>query len=98
MKNQKVYTSLIFGLIFLSLTVISFAQTRPLIQRTPYKSEKIGFGAGGTVSVVGAPVGSNEIEDWQKSEVEASAEIHLEAESEADLAELSKVNGFIVDD
>lgn len=98
MKNQKIYNALIFGLVFFSLTVISFAQTKPLIKRTTYKSEKIEFGAGGTVSVIGAPVGSIEIEGWQKNEVEISAEIRMEAESEADLAQLAAVNGFILDE
>src|SRR5215210_5234621 len=98
MRNQKIYNALIFGLVFLSLTVISFAQTKPLIKRTTYKSEKIEFGAGGTVSIIGAPVGSIEVEGWQKNEVEISAEIEMQAETEADLAELSKVNGFILDD
>ena len=58
MKNQKISNALIFGLVFLSLTVISYAQTKPLIKRTTYKSEKIEFVAGGTVSVIGAPVGA----------------------------------------
>ncbi len=98
MKNQKIFNALIFGLIFLSLTVISFAQTKPLIKRTTYKSEKIEFGAGGTVSIIGAPVGSIEIEGWQKNEVEISAEIVMEAATEEDLAHLAKVNGFIIDE
>jgi hypothetical protein len=98
MKNQKMYNALIFGLVFFSLTAISFAQTKPLIKRTTYKSEKIEFGAGGTVSVVGAPVGSIEIEGWNKNEVEISAEIQMQAESEADLAQLAAVNGFMIDD
>ena len=98
MKNQKIYNALIFGLIFLSLTVFSFAQTKPLIKRTTYKSEKIEFGAGGTVSIIGAPVGSIEVEGWQKNEVEISAEIEIQAETEEDLAQLAKVNGFVIDD
>ena len=98
MRKQKIYNTLIFGLVFFSLTVISFAQTKPLIKRTTYKSEKIEFGAGGTVSIIGAPVGSIEIEGWQKNEVEISAEIRMEAESQADLVQLAAVNGFIVDD
>lgn len=98
MKNQKIYNALIFGLIFLSLTVFSFAQTKPLIKRTTYKSEKIEFGAGGTISIIGAPAGSIEIEGWQKNEVEISAEIEVQAETEEDLAQLANVNGFVIDD
>ncbi len=97
MKNQKIFNVLIFGLVFLSLTIFSFAQTKPLIKRTTYKSEKIEFGAGGTISIIGAPAGSIEIEGWQKNEVEISAEIIMEAETEADLAHLAGVNGFLID-
>lgn len=98
MRNKKIFNALIFGLVLFSLTVIASSQTKPLIKRTTYKSEKIEFGAGGTVSIVGAPVGSIEIEGWMKNEVEISAEIVMEAESEADLAQIAAVNGFIVDD
>lgn len=99
MKNQKILNALIFGLVFFSLTAFSFAQTetKRLIKRTTYKTETVEFGAGGTISVVGAPVGSIEIEGWQKNEVEVSAEIIMEAESEADLAQLARVNDFIIE-
>lgn len=97
MKNQKLFAALIFGLVFLNLSIISFAQTKPLIKRTTYKTETVEFGAGGTISVIGAPDGSIEIEGWQKNEVEISAEIVMEAETEADLALLAKVNDFVVE-
>lgn len=98
MKITKKFNYLFFGLIFLSLTVFSFAQTKPLIKRTTYKSDKIEFGAGGTVSVIGAPVGSIVIEGWQKNEVEISAQIEMQAENETDLAQMAKINGFVIDD
>jgi hypothetical protein len=69
-----------------------------LIKRTTYKNEKIDFGAGGTVTIVGAPKGSIAIEGWQKNEIEISADIEVEAETEADLAQLAKINGFILDE
>jgi hypothetical protein len=94
MKNQKILNALIFGLVFLNLTLVSLAQTKPLIKRTTYKTDTIEFGAGGTISIIGAPDGSIEIEGWQKPEVEISAEIIIEAETEADLALLAGVNGF----
>jgi len=92
--------------VHLCLFVVSFflflapclAQTKPLIKRTTYKTETVEFGAGGTVSVVGAPNGSITIEGWQKNEVEISADIEIQAATEADLALLAKVNGFIIDD
>lgn len=72
-------------------------EAKPLIKRTTYKNEKIDFGAGGTLTVVGAPTGSIIIEGWQKAEVEISAEIEVQAETETDLARLAEINGFMVD-
>lgn len=70
----------------------------PLVKRTTYKSEKINFGAGGTVTIVGAPFGSITVEGWSKNEIEVQAEIEIEGASEADLALLAGVNGFVVDE
>lgn len=98
MKSSKAATNLC-----LSLTAIlfflpaCFAQTKSLIKRTNYKTETVEFGVGGTVSIIGAPNGSIKIEGWQKNEVEISAEVEMQAETEADLAELAKVNGFVID-
>ncbi len=72
----------------------SFAQTGKLLKRTTYKTEKVDFGVGGTISIVGAPSGSIVIEGWQKNEVEISAEIEVQAENDADLALLANVNTF----
>lgn len=89
-------------LFVMSLTLLwfstAFAQTKPLIKRTTYKTEKIDFGAGGTVTIVGAPQGSITVEGWQKNEVEVSADIEVQAENEADLAQLAKINGFVLDE
>jgi hypothetical protein len=74
-----------------------FAQTKPLMKKTTYKTEKVELGAGGTLTLVGAPMGNVIIEGWQKNELEVSAEIEVQAENEADLAELSSVNGFMID-
>jgi len=82
----------------MNLTVVSCAQTKPLIKRTTYKTETVEFGAGGTVSIIGAPAGSIVVEGWQKNAVEISAEIETQAATEADLAELARVNGFAIDD
>ncbi len=98
MKINKYFSLITFVIFILSLSIVSFAQTPTLLKRTDYKNEKIEFGVGGTVSVIGAPNGSISIEGWQKNEVEISAEITNEAATEADLALLSKVNGFVIDD
>lgn len=76
---------------------ISFAQAKPLIKRTTYRNEKIDFGAGGTLTIVGAPTGSITIEGWQNNQVEVTADIEVQAENEQDLALLAKVNGFVLD-
>ncbi len=98
MKITIFFRLFLFVLLFSSLSILTFAQTKPLLKRTDYKNEKIEFGVGGTVSVIGAPNGSISIEGWKNNEVEISAEITNEAATEADLALLSKVNGFIIDD
>lgn len=62
--------------------------TRHEAHRLPY---------GGTVSIVGAPVGSITIEGWNRSEIDVSAEIELHGPTNADLDLLATVNNFIVD-
>ena len=98
MKIKKKFSLILFGILISSLCVVSFAQTPTLLKRTDYKTEKVEFGVGGTVSVVGAPHGSITIEGWQNNEVEITAEITNEAATEADLALLSKINGFVIDE
>ena len=94
-KTKKVYVCLFLSVAALFLGCFSiFAQTKPLLKRTIYKTENIDFGAGGTLSVVGAPNGSIAVEGWQKNEVEISADIQVQAETEADLALLAQVNTF----
>lgn len=89
--------------LFLLLMSLSFfaaqslAQTQTLLKRTTYKTETVELGAGGTVSVTGAPNGSISIEGWQKNEVEISAEVEIQATTEKDLTELAKINGFAID-
>ncbi len=96
MKINKKFSLFFFGLLILNLSAFTFAQTT--LKRTDYKTDKFDFGVGGQVSVIGSPTGSIIIEGWQNNEVEISAEITNEATTEADLALLSKVNGFVIDD
>ncbi len=91
---KKFICFLIFGLFLFGLNAVSFAQT-PL-KRTTYKTENLEFGVGGTIDIIGAPNGSIKIEGWQKNEVEVTAEIETEAATEADLALLAQVNGFVI--
>ncbi|MCW5960770.1 MAG: hypothetical protein KIS76_11470 [Pyrinomonadaceae bacterium] len=68
-----------------------------LLKRTTYKTDSVKSGAGGTLSIIGSPKGSISIEGWQKRDVDISAEITVEAENEADLAQLAAVVGFMTD-
>jgi DUF4097 and DUF4098 domain-containing protein YvlB len=98
-KLKKICVHLcLFVVSILLLSLPIFTQTKPLLKRTTYKTENIDFGAGGTLSVVGAPNGSITIEGWQKNEVEITADIEVQAETESDLALLAQVNTFVLDE
>jgi len=96
--NKKICVQLCLSAIAILLFILpALAQTKQLLKRTTYKTENVKFGVGGTISIVGAPNGSITIEGWRKNEVEISAEIEVQAETEADLAQLAAVNGFVID-
>src|SRR5688500_12672777 len=89
--NTKSLILLVAAVFFLS----SSAFGQGFVKRTTYKSDKLDFGVGGTLAVVGAPNGSVRIEGWSNREIEISAVIEMEAPTEADLNTLAKVTGFI---
>ena len=98
-QTKKICVRLSFSVLLLYLLSVSaLAQTSSLIKRTTYKTETVEFGVGGTLAVVGAPNGSIIIEGWQKNEVEISAEIEMQAETESDLAQIAQITGFTVED
>lgn len=68
------------------------------VKRVISKTDKLDFGAGGTLTVIGAPKGSIRIEPSSRNEIEISAEITLEAANEADLTTLESVTGFVLDE
>ena len=70
----------------------------PQLVRTTTKHEVRRFAYGSTLTVVGAPAGSITIEAWSRSEVDISAEIQLNADTEADLDLLAAVNTFGIDE
>ena len=86
---------------FIQLTLLVFIAAAALsadaqtIKRTITKTDRFDFGAGGTVSITGAPVGSIKISPADTNEIEINAEIVLEAANEADMAKLAAVTGFI---
>jgi hypothetical protein len=80
------------------LASVAFSQSQTLIKRTTSKSDRLDFGAGGTLSVIGAPIGSIRVEGWSNREIEINAEIEVQAATEADLDLLSKVTGFVTEE
>jgi hypothetical protein len=91
MRHKTPFITFVFVCL---LTACAFAQTD--LKRIVSKSDKLDFGAGGTVAIVGAPNGSIRVEAANRNEVEVSAEIELKAATEADLALLEKVTGFVL--
>ena len=91
-------------LVFLPVTSISQEKKTPTpilappLVRTTSRREVRRLGYGGNVTIIGAPFGSISIEGWSRSEVEVSAEIHLQANTEADLNLLAAVNTFVIDE
>jgi hypothetical protein len=69
----------------------------PNIKRTVARHATHRLPYGGSVSLVGAPIGSIVIEGWNRSEIDVAAEIELQAPTEADLNMLAAVNNFAVD-
>lgn len=97
--NKQTFLRLLLFVVFLSILAISSsAQSPSNIKRTVYKTDKLDFGVGGTLSVAGAPNGSIRVEGWNKNEIEISAEIELNAQTEADLDALAKVTGFVLEE
>jgi hypothetical protein len=86
-----------FCFLILSYSLVCFAQ-KPLLKRTTLTTEKITFGVGGSLTILGAPNGSIAVESWKKNEMEITVEIEIEGENEEDLALLSKVNKFLLED
>src|SRR5690349_14724698 len=95
---MKIRHAFLMALLLSAFSLAALAQTPTLLKRTTYKTDRLDFGAGGTLSVTGAPVGSIRIEGWSNREIEISAEIQLQANSEADLAKLSEVTTFVLEE
>lgn len=67
------------------------------LTRVTSRHENHRLSYGGSVTIVGAPVGSIIIEGWSRSEVDVTAEIELRAGTTADLDLLAAVNNFAID-
>ncbi|MCO6511875.1 MAG: hypothetical protein J5I65_13880 [Aridibacter famidurans] len=97
MREQSI-RFFVFALVLFAFSSSALAQAPGKLKRTTYKTETIESGVGGTVSIIGGPVGSIRVEGWSKNDVEISAEIEVTADNEADLTELAKVAGFMIDE
>ena len=69
-----------------------------LLKRTATFHEMRRLGYGGTVTILGAPKGSIKVEGWPRNEIEFSADIEWQGETEADLDLIARVNSFAFDD
>jgi hypothetical protein len=94
MSKNRIF---IVFLVMSSCVLIGYAQTGTL-KRVISKTDKLDFGAGGTVAIMGAPKGSIQVEPSAGNEIEINAEITLEAANEADLATLENVTSFVLDE
>src|SRR5947209_15185007 len=72
--------------------------TATLLTRSAARHETHRLGYGGTLTVVGAPRGAIIIEGWPRSEIDVTAEIQWQAETESDLDRLAVVNSFAFDE
>lgn len=74
------------------------APQAPQLKRTATRREARRLGYGGSVTVYGAPEGSVTIEAWPRAEVEITADIELQADTEEELARLAELNSFVLDE
>ena len=67
------------------------------IKRTVARHEAHRLPYGGSVTVIGAPIGSIVIEGWDRSEIDIVADVEWQGPTEADLDLLAAVNNFVVE-
>jgi hypothetical protein len=112
-NKLKIFVTILFTSLLCFLTVDSASLSRrsfaaqknktpvapvALLTRTTNQRESRRLGYGGTVTVIGAPVGSITVEGWPQSEVQVVADLELQAETEDDLNRLAALNRFVLDD
>ena len=105
MKTSKILLILSLGLVLIAaMPLFVFGQktvpppSQNLLKRVVTRTEKTTLGPGGTITIVGAPKGTVTVEGWNQSRVEITAELELQAPTEADLALLAQVSGFTFDE
>lgn len=75
--------------------LVTAGQAQQLLKKTTTKTDRLDFGAGGTIAIAGAPNGSITVVGSSKNEIEVTAEIEIQAATEADLKRLAAVTDFI---
>jgi len=95
MKNKCLIPVIAAAVVVAVSVILAGAQTPQLLKKTTTKTDKLDFGAGGTISIAGAPNGSIKIVGSSKNEIEITAEIEVQAANEADLSRLEAVTTFI---
>lgn len=85
----------LISLAFLIFAVSGFAGAQG---RTVTKTDRFDFGAGGTVTITGAPNGSISVVGTAKNEIEIAATVAIEGGSAADQAKLAEVTGFVLNE
>ncbi|MBV9242819.1 MAG: hypothetical protein JO314_12510 [Acidobacteria bacterium] len=68
------------------------------LKRTTTKTDTIALGAGSTVSIAGAPVGSITVTTIAGNNIQISANIEVQAANEEDLAAAAVLTGFVTQD
>ena len=95
---MKTYKGSLLLFLVAVFSVAAFSQSTSVHKRTTNKTDRFDFGVGGTLAVTGAPIGSIRIEGWKNREIEVTAEIEVQANSEADLSLLSAVTTFVMNE
>jgi hypothetical protein len=80
------------GFVVCMLALMCDAQ---VLKRTTTKSDTIPLGAGSTLSIVGAPVGSIKVSVVPGNEVHVAAEIEVQAANEADLSGAALLTTYV---
>jgi hypothetical protein len=91
-KRSKILTGTLF------LCALSAFVEGQALKRVVTKTDKLDFGSGGSVAIIGAPNGSISVQGAAKDEIEITAEVSLEAKNEADLTTLEGISGFLLDE
>lgn len=94
MIKLKTWLAVLATLLLPSIAI--FGQTLDL--RTATKIDRLDLGAGGTITITGAPEGTIRVTGSAKNEISITAEISVAGASEAEFAELSRSIGFVTDE